>query len=189
MRSRIGLPLEVAACSRASNLPACHAATRGSLNPVVISTAGYLSPSLTQAYGLIAWSALKPSSVLTVPNSGIFGMPLAVDSKRSASATGTTSTAAPKSSGRSVIERPTKMPPALPPMIDSFAGDVYLLAISHSAHAIASRQVLGLVVLYPALYQSSPYSPPPRTCATASTPPRSNHGSHVGRKKGDCEIP
>src|SRR4030095_11993069 len=189
MRSRLGLPLDVAACSRAANLRACHASTRGSLNPVVISTAGYLSPSLTQAYGLIAWRDLNPSAFLTVRNSGMFGMPLAVDSKRSASDTGTTSTAAPKSSGRSVIERPTKIPPALPPMIDSFAGEVYLFAISHSAHAMASRQVLCLVVLYPAWYQPSPSSPPPRTCAPANTPPRSNHGNHVGRKKGDCEIP
>jgi hypothetical protein len=37
---------------------------------------------------------------------------------------GTSSIAAPKRSGRSVIERPTKMPPWLPPSIASLAGDV-----------------------------------------------------------------
>ena len=66
---------------------------------------------------------------------------------RTRSDTGTSSIAAPKRSGRSVIDRPTKMPPALPPMIASFGGDVYLCATSHSAHAIASFQVLGLVSL------------------------------------------
>src|SRR5689334_25048898 len=94
---------------------------------------------------------------------------------------GTWSIAAPNSSGRSVIERPTNMPPALPPQIASLGDEVYLLAISHSAQAMASFQVFALVALYPDLYQSSPFSPPPRTCATARMPPRSNQGRKVGR--------
>src|SRR5215472_18237656 len=111
----------------------------------------------------------------------MLGTPLDVNSQRSASDTGTSSTAAPNKSGRSVIERPTKMPPALPPMIESLGVELYLCSISHSAQAIASSQVLCFVSLYPALCQSSPYSPPPRTCAIARMPPRLNHGSHVGR--------
>ena len=84
---------------------------------------------------------------MTVPNSGMLGTPFAENSARTASDTGTWSTAAPKSSGRSVIARPTKMPPGAAALIASFAGDVYLFATSHSAHAIASRHVFGLVAL------------------------------------------
>ena len=88
-----------------------------------------------------------------------------------------------------MIARPTSTPPALPPITDNLAGDVYLFATSHSAAAIASRQVFALVAWKPALCQSSPNSPPPRTCATASTPPRSNQDSHVGRKNGVVAMP
>src|SRR5436190_22281559 len=147
MRSSTGLPEVDAAWRRAAIFAASQASTRGSLMPVVSSTAGYFTPSFTQWYGLIAYSDLNPSSVLTVPNSGMLGTPLADDSMRTMSDAGTCATAAPKRSGRSVIARPTKMPPALPPMIESLSVDVHLFATSHSAHAIASRHVFGLVAL------------------------------------------
>ena len=44
--------------------------------------------------------------------------------------------AAANRSGRSVMARPTKMPPALLPWMASLAADVYRWAINHSAHAI-----------------------------------------------------
>jgi hypothetical protein len=77
----------------------------------------------------------------------MLGTPLEENSIRIESDTGTSSTAAPKRSGRSVIARPTKMPPALPPMIAIFGAEVYLCATSHSPQAMASSHVLCLVVL------------------------------------------
>ena len=53
--------------------------------------------------------------------------------------------AATNKSGRSVIERPTMIPPALPPKIDSFSGEVYPSLMIYSAVAIASFHVLGLL--------------------------------------------
>ena len=135
-----------AACNRAAIFAASQASTRGSLMPVVSSTAGYSrrpSPSGTGS----SRTAPEPFLDLTVPNSGMLGTPFDEDSARIMSDTGTCPTAAPNRSGRSVIARPTKMPPALPPMIESLSVDVHLFATSHSAHAIASRQVFGLVAL------------------------------------------
>jgi hypothetical protein len=80
---------------------------------------------------------------------------------------GSSSSAAPKRSGRSVIARPMVMPPALPPSPARWAGEVYLWSTRYCAAAMKSRQVLCLVSSLPARCHPSPYSPPPRTCATA----------------------
>ena len=75
----------------------------------------------------------------------------------------TSGTAAANSSGRSVIARPTRMPPALPPLMPSLAGVVHPSAIRYSAQAAKSFQVFGLVASLPARCHSSPNAPPPRT--------------------------
>src|SRR5215470_8102533 len=51
-----------------------------------------------------------------------------------------------------------------------------------------SRQVFGLFWSIPARCHSSPYSPPPRTCATAITSPRSYHANHRGLKNRSIVI-
>src|ERR1700733_5000282 len=80
--------------------------------------------------------------------------------------------AAANKSGRSVMARLIKTPPALVPSPASFFGEVKPFEIKYSAQLIKSFQVLGLVVLKPALCQASPFSPPPRTCAIAITTSR-----------------
>src|SRR5262249_42603184 len=105
-------------------------------------------------------------------NSGVFTGPLGENSRRMALAQPTLHTAAPKRSGRSVIARLIRIPPALVPVPPSFAGLVKTFFTSYYAQAMQSVQRLGLVVLNPALYQATPFSLPPRTWANASTIPR-----------------
>ena len=69
----------------------------------------------------------------------------------------------------------TQMSSISRPAILPFA--VQRWAMRYSAQSMASRQVFGLVSFWPARCQPSPSSPPPRTCATANTPPRSSQGS------------
>src|SRR2546429_519392 len=58
--------------------------------------------------------------------------------KRSMSMTPTAGSAAPNRSGRWFSTAPISRPPLLPPEIASFFGEVYLLAINHSAAAMKS---------------------------------------------------
>src|SRR3954471_17939740 len=92
----------------------------------------------------MARSARNSSSFATVPNSGMFGMPLAVASARIMSSAPTPGTTAAKRSGRSVIARPTRMPPALRPMMPSRALVVYFCAIRYSAAAMKVLPGVGL---------------------------------------------
>ena len=49
----------------------------------------------------------------------------------------------------------------------SFSGDVYLLAMSHSAAAMKSSKTFCFFSFVPASCHFSPYSPPPRRLAEA----------------------
>ncbi len=79
-----------------------------------------------------------------------------------------------------MIARPIRMPPALPPWPASFAGEVHFSRTRYSPQAMKSFHVFGFVVFCPAACHSCPSSPPPRTCATAITPPFSSHASRRG---------
>jgi hypothetical protein len=78
--------------------------------------------------------------------------------------------------------RADEQPPLEWPSIASFGVTVTLLAMSHSAAAMKSSKTFCLSSFVPALCHASPYSPPPRRLATASTPPRSIHGRLLGLK-------
>src|SRR5581483_2976759 len=92
-------------------------------------------------------------------------------------------------SGRRVIAPPMTIPPALLPSPDSLVGLVYWLSIRYCAQAMKSSIECCFVCLYPPRCHSSPYSPPPRTWAIASTPPRSSHASQTGSKCGSSVNP
>jgi len=79
----------------------------------------------------------------------MLGTPLGLVSARTMSSKPTSGTTTANRSGRSGIASPTRMPPALPPQIASFEGWVQRWAISHSAQAMKSRQVLALVPCLP----------------------------------------
>ncbi len=82
-----------------------------------------------------------------MPNSGVFTGPFGGFSMRTAFAHGTLQIAAPNRSGRSVIARPIRMPPALVPSPNRCAGLVNLWSTRYSPQAMKSFQVFGLVVL------------------------------------------
>src|SRR5438309_3123871 len=166
---RTGFPEIVAACKAATNLPGSQAVTRGSFQPPTPITAGYFTPFWTCWTPSISNKAWHSVGSFTVPNSGVLTGPLAENSIRSAFAQPTLQIAALNKSGRSVIARLIRIPPALVPVPASFSGLVYPFFTKYSAHAIKSFQVFGFVVLYPALYHASPFSLPPRGCAKAST--------------------
>ena len=63
-------------------------------------------------------------------------------------------------------------------------GWVHFSAISHSAAAMKSSNTFCFCSFIPAWCQASPYSPPPRMLAVASTPPRSIHPSQAGTNLG-----
>src|SRR5947208_16225846 len=130
----------------------------------------------------MSYRPLNPSVVLVLPNSGMLGGPLGDSSTRTASDMPTSSSAAANRSGRSVMPRPIVMPPALPPSPASRAAAVNLYPIRYSAHAMKSRHVFDLVNSFHATCHSSPYSPPPRACATAHPPPRPAHAIHLATK-------
>ena len=101
------------------------------------------------------------------PYSSFHAQPMVNLSKRSMSMTPTCATTAPKRSGRWSSQAATSRPPLLPPEMASFAGEVYLLAMSHSAKAMKSSKTFCLRVRVPASCHASPYSPPPRRLAWA----------------------
>jgi len=109
--------------------------------------AGYFTPFKTCCTPSISNKALHSTSSFTVPNSGVFTGPLGVNSIRIAFAHPTLQIAALNRSGRSVIARLIRIPPALVPVPASFSGLVYPFFTKYSAHAIKSFQVFGFVVL------------------------------------------
>src|SRR5205085_2234597 len=137
----------VADCMAATNLPGSQAVTRGSFQPPTPMSAGYFTPFCTWATPSISYNALHSVSSFTEPNSGVFTGPLGVNSIRIAFAQPTLQIAARNRSGRSVIARLIKIPPALVPVPVSFSGLVYAFLTRYSPHEIKSFQVFGLVVL------------------------------------------
>ena len=89
------------------------------------------------------------------------------------SSSGAEQTAAENSSGRWVIAAPTSSPPFDPPQTASRAGDVTPVAMRCSAAAWKSSKTFCLRSSIPARCHSSPSSLPPRSAATAYTPPAS----------------
>ena len=77
-------------------------------------------------------------------------------------------------SGCCVSVAPISSPPLLPPMIASFAGDVYFRSIRCFSTAAKSSNTFCLFVRLPGRCHSSPNSPPPRRLATATTNPWSS---------------
>src|SRR4030095_2384179 len=159
----MGLLEALSACRHAANLAGCQATTNGSFIPAVTNVAGYLSPFFKCRYGSISIKAIHSVESFGFPNSTSLAGPFENSSILIGFITPTKGTATANKSGRSVMARPIRIPPALPPTIPNFAGEVYLLLIKYSAQLIRSFQVLGFVVLNPPLCQLSPNSPPPRT--------------------------
>src|SRR6185312_7495840 len=112
--------------------------------PHTAITAGYFTPSFTCCTPSILYNATLSMESFVVPNSGILFGPFGEFSALSALLTPTLSMAAPKRSGLSVMALVVVMPPALVPIADNFAADVYLFLMRYSAQAIKSFQVLGL---------------------------------------------
>jgi hypothetical protein len=73
-------------------------------------------------------------------------------------------------------------------MMASFGVDVYFSAISHSAAAMKSSKTFCLLRCLPAWCHSSPYSPPPRRLAIATTPPISIHAAYSTENIGVIEM-
>ena len=109
-------------------------------------------------------------------------------SKRSMSMTPTSATAAPTSSGCCVMLAPTSRPPFERPMIPIRSRRVHPDAASQRAQAAKSSKTFCLFASRPASCHSLPYSPPPRSDATASRPPRSIQASHSGLNIGPMGI-
>src|SRR5690606_34414589 len=103
----------------------------------------------------------------------------------SGSTNGTSATMPANSSGAMFATAPMSRPPAEPPRATVRSGEVQPVLARCRAHAMKSVKVLRLASSLPSSYQRRPSSPPPRTCATAKTTPRSsrdsrgiaNHGS------------
>src|SRR3984885_13690835 len=118
----------------------------------------------------------------------MLGGPFCENSARSAFETPTLEMTAANSAGRSVSARPTVIPPAEPPCTASRDGVVQPSRTSASQQSMRSRQVLGLESFWPAFHQRRPYSPPPRTCAVAITPPCSRNAIARELKNGEFKI-
>ena len=99
--------------------------------------------------------------------------PILNRSYRTMSSSGAEHTAAANSSGRCVTAAPTSSPPFDPPHTASRDGDVIPAAIRYSAAAWKSSNTFCLRSSIPARCHSSPSSLPPRSPATAYTPPAS----------------
>lgn len=97
----------------AANVAGIHARTRGSL--AVQSALADTSCHLRRARTGSSRTALKPASVLTLPNSAMLSGPFAVVSKRRVSDIGIRAMEAANRPGRSSVARPSRMPPAFDP--------------------------------------------------------------------------
>ncbi len=90
------------------------------------------------------------------------------------STNGTSASTARNNSGRRLVTAPINSPPALPPLIASRSGAVSPSATRCSAAAMKSVKLFGLLSSLPPSYHGRPISSPPRTCAIATTNPRSS---------------
>src|ERR1035441_2914147 len=136
----MGLPEAVAACMAATNLPGCQAGTRGSFQPPPPLPAGYFTSFWTCWTPSISNRAGHSTGSFTVPNSGVLTGPLGENSSRIAFAHPTLQMAAANKSGRSVMARLIRIPPALVPVPPSFWGLVYPFFTRYSAQEIKSFQ-------------------------------------------------
>src|SRR5258706_186219 len=98
------------------------------------------------------------------------------------SITPTAGSATAKRSGRCCWAAPTSSPPFDPPMIPSFAGDVYFSFTRYSATAMKSSNTFCFFSRLPALCHASPYSAPPRMLTVTQMPPTSSHAGTSPRQ-------
>src|ERR1041385_630437 len=87
------------------------------------------------------------------------------------------------------VTAPMSSPPALPPVMISFDGFVYLCLTSASAAAMKSVNVFFLVIMRPASCHSLPRSPPPRMCASAQIAAGERRGRRSALKGAFKEEP
>lgn len=102
----------------------------------------------------------------------------------SGSTNGTFARIPANSSGARFATAPINRPPALPPSATSRSGPVTPASIRCRAQATKSVKVFFFASVLPFSYQCRPISPPPRTCATAKTMPRSRSDSRATEKPG-----
>jgi hypothetical protein len=95
----------------------------------------------------------------------------------SASTNGTSATMPPNASGATLTTAPMSSPPADPPRATIRSADVQPVFARCWAQATKSVNVFFLASILPSSYHRRPISPPPRTCATAKTTPRSSNDS------------
>ena len=95
--------------------------------------------------------------------------------KRSMSSTPTSGTAAPNSSGCWVRHAPTSRPPLDPPLMAMRSGRDQPEDANQRAQSQKSSKTRCLCANRPASCHDRPYSPPPRSTATARIPPRSTN--------------
>ena len=103
---------------------------------------------------------------------------------------GTAATTHLNSSGRMFTALPMSNPPALRPEMASFDVEVQPVATRCSATSTKSLNVFFFARYLPSFsYQCRPISPPPRTCATAITTPRSIRGTSSLENVGSLLTP
>ena len=104
------------------------------------------------------------------------------------SITPTAGSATANRSGRCCSTAPTSRPPFEPPMMPSFAGEVYFSLTRYSATAMKSSNTFCFFSRLPALCHASPYSAPPRMLTVTQMPPSSSQAGTsepVGRQRAD----
>ncbi len=106
----------------------------------------------------------------------------------SASTNGTSATMPANASGARLATAPISRPPAEPPRATSRSGDVQPDLARCWAQATKSVNVFFLASILPSSYQRRPISPPPRTCATAKTTPRSSSDSRGTENHGSIDA-
>ena len=121
-----------------------------------------------------------PHSSYSITVSGIVASSIVVTT----STNGTSATTAAKRSGRMLTTAPISNPPALPPLMARRSGAVYPAATRCSATAMKSVKVFRFRSSFPSSYQGRPSSSPPRTCAMATTKPRSSRLTAAEEKAG-----
>src|SRR5262245_991748 len=97
---------------------------------------------------------------------------------------GTSATMPVNALGAMFATAPMSRPPAEPPRAISRAAEVQPDATRCSEHATKSVNVFFFASSLPSSYHRRPISPPPRTCATANTNPRSTRDSRGIENQG-----
>src|SRR5262245_1264522 len=106
----------------------------------------------------------------------------------SASTNGTCATIPANASGARLATAPMSSPPAEPPRATRPGGAVQPAFARCRAHATKSVKVFFFDSNLPLSYQARPISPPPRTCATAYTTPRSTRDSRAIENHGSIDA-